>query len=183
MDFELVCQSSAICCCGYRVPWHDENQCKQVIYSSLLSAANFNQRKETEMHARTILNCTIVTLLLVVSGSLYAADKDQDRDRVRDQDKDTQQLQDRDQTRLKDKDMIYGYDLMTVQERTQYRNKMRSLNTEQERTAFREEHHQQMMVRAKERGVTIPETPPHDNMMNRNLGGGTGAGAGGGRGR
>jgi len=130
------------------------------------------------MAIRAKLGFIAVTLILF-SGSLYAADKDQDRDRVRDQDKDVQQLQDqdRDQTRLQDKDMIYGYDLMTVQERTQYHNKMRSLKTEQERTAFRQEHHQQMTVRAKERGVTIPEIPPQ-RMMNQNMGGG-----GGGQGR
>lgn len=55
---------------------------------------------------------------------------------------------------------VYGSQLMTRQERIEYRNKMRSLKTQEERDAFRAEHHSQMQERAKEKGVTLPETPP-----------------------
>ncbi|MBS0393162.1 MAG: hypothetical protein JSR54_00980 [Proteobacteria bacterium] len=54
----------------------------------------------------------------------------------------------------------YGWQLMTADERAAYRAKMRSLQTDAEREAFRAEHHKQMVARAKERGVTLPEDPP-----------------------
>ncbi|HNH99618.1 MAG TPA: hypothetical protein PK958_11720, partial [Rhodocyclaceae bacterium] len=55
---------------------------------------------------------------------------------------------------------IYGSQLMTQEERLEYRNKMRSLKTAEERQALRLEHHQAMQARAKERGITLPEAPP-----------------------
>ncbi len=54
---------------------------------------------------------------------------------------------------------VYGWQLMTPEERLEYRNRMRAARTEQEREAIRAEHHEQMMERAKERGVTLPEQP------------------------
>lgn len=54
---------------------------------------------------------------------------------------------------------IYGQQLMTEQERAEHREQMRSLRTEEEREAFRQEHHERMQERAKERGVTLPEEP------------------------
>ena len=71
--------------------------------------------------------------------------------------------------------MIYGWELMTVKERNEHREKMMSLKTEQERTAYLEEHHKLMQQRAKERGVEIPDAP-----MMRGPGAGFGAGPGGG---
>ena len=68
----------------------------------------------------------------------------------------------------------YGSQLMTQQERVEYRNQMRALKTQEERAAFRQEHHNKMRERAKEKGVTLPDAPPT---------GGMGMGPGGGRGR
>lgn len=59
---------------------------------------------------------------------------------------------------------IYGSQLMTRQERIEYRNKMRSLKTQEERNAFRLEHHRLMQERAKEKGVTLPDVPPAQGM-------------------
>jgi hypothetical protein len=56
--------------------------------------------------------------------------------------------------------LIYGAQLMTEQERTEFRAKMRSLKTPEERQAFRSQHHEAMKARAKERGVTLPDAPP-----------------------
>jgi hypothetical protein len=70
---------------------------------------------------------------------------------------------------------IYGSQLMTRQERMEYRNQMRSTKTQEERNTLRLEHHQKMQERAKEKGVTLPDAPPA-------AGGGMGPGAGGGRG-
>jgi len=61
--------------------------------------------------------------------------------------------------RLKDQDQVYGFQLMTVAERNAYRSQMRMLKTQQERDAFRVQHHQQMQKRAAERGITLPDTP------------------------
>ncbi|MDD5385197.1 MAG: hypothetical protein PHG89_10015 [Gallionella sp.] len=57
-------------------------------------------------------------------------------------------------------EMIYGSQLMTRQERDEYRAKMRSLKTQEEREALRMEHHQQMQERAKTMGKTLPDMPP-----------------------
>ena len=62
---------------------------------------------------------------------------------------------------------------MTSQERTEYSARMRAAKTEQERTRIRAEHHEQMQVRAKDRGVTLPAEPPA-----RGKGAGPGSGAG-----
>ena len=129
------------------------------------------------MKTRTRLLILLAGLFLVPAGQGIAADQDRERDR--DQDKVQDQFQDR--------DMIYGYELMTVEERTQHRAKMQSFNTEEERQAYREEHHKLMQARAKERGVKIPDTPrwqggagPRSGMYG---GGGAGAGGGSGKGR
>lgn len=72
-------------------------------------------------------------------------------------------------------EVVYGHQLMTDAERTEYRAKMRSLKTPAERQAFRLEHHQQMQIRAKEKGVTLPEMPPQGGMR-QGMGGGPGGG-------
>jgi hypothetical protein len=74
---------------------------------------------------------------------------------------------------------VYGWQLMTPQERTAYQEKMRSLNTQQERDQFRMEHHKMMQERAKEQGVTLPDVPRHQGGM----GGGSGMGGGPGKGQ
>lgn len=74
---------------------------------------------------------------------------------------------------------ICGRDLMTPEEQTAHRAKMRSLATREERAAYRAEHHAKMMERAKERGV---ELPPEGCPKGKGMGMGPGAGAGGGPG-
>lgn len=73
---------------------------------------------------------------------------------------------------------VYGSQLMTRQERIEYRTKMRAAQTTEEREQIRKEHHERMKVRAKERGVTLPDEPPA-----RGGGMGGGMGPGGGRAR
>jgi Flp pilus assembly protein TadD len=84
-----------------------------------------------------------------------------------------------DQTKVQDQD-IYGSQLMTVQERNEHRSKMRAAKTAQERERVRTEHHEQMKVRAKERGITLPDQPPAGRGPGMGPGGG-GMGPGGGR--
>lgn len=66
---------------------------------------------------------------------------------------------------------IFGAQIMTEQERVEHRERMRAAGTPEERERVRVEHHKQMVERARERGVTLPEEPP--------MRGGMGPGAGG----
>ena len=116
---------------------------------------------------RPISISVLAGALAVLSGPLFAADP------VRDQTMDQTQDQER----------IYGSQLMTQDERNAYRAKMRAAKTEQEREKIRNEHHKQMMARAKERGVTLPDVPPAGGGMMGPGGGmrqGGGMGSGGG---
>jgi len=72
------------------------------------------------------------------------------------------QMQSPDQMPLRDQDRerIYGYELMTPQERSEYSAHMRSLKTEQEREAYRLEQHKKMEERARAQGKTLPDMPP-----------------------
>lgn len=116
---------------------------------------------------RPISISVLAGALAVLSGPLFAADP------IRDQAMDQTQDQER----------IYGSQLMTQDERNAYRAKMRAAKTEQEREKIRNEHHKQMMARAKERGVTLPDVPPAGGGMMGPGGGmrqGGGMGSGGG---
>jgi hypothetical protein len=144
---------------------------------------------------RTLVYAAVIaTLLPAMSMVAYAADQDRDRTRDQDQlqtpDKDQTRDQDRLKTQDKDKDQlqdsqIYGSQLMTQQERNEFRTRMRTANTVQEREQIRKEHHERMQARAKERGVTLPDEPPaRGGGMGPGKGGGMGpGGAGGGGGR
>jgi hypothetical protein len=68
--------------------------------------------------------------------------------------------------------------MMTEQERLEHRNTLRSVKTLEERERIRTEHHEQMVERARERGITLPDEPPMRGGMGQ--GGGMGS-AGGGR--
>jgi hypothetical protein len=78
-----------------------------------------------------------------------------------------------DQTQLRTQDQVYGSQLMTQAERNEYRIKMRSLKTAQEREAFRLEHHKLMQERAQAKGITLPPEP-----LASGAGAGVGPGAG-----
>jgi len=94
---------------------------------------------------------------------------------------DMDRTHDMDQMRTmdQDRDMIYGSQLMTEQERTAYRERIRMATTEQEREQIRAEHHTQMLARAKERGVTLPDEPPMQGGKGMGMGSGMGGGMGG----
>jgi hypothetical protein len=80
---------------------------------------------------------------------------------------------------------IYGSQLMTPAERTEYQSKMRALKTDKERDAFRLDHHDKMKVRAAEKGVTLPNSSPAVGAgpkANSGMGAGPGSGMGAGQG-
>ena len=125
------------------------------------------------MNTKVSFALVLTSTLILPIGIVSAADQE------RKQEQDTQKTQQQDQAQKQDQEqkMIYGWELMSVKEREEHQAKMRTLKTEEERTAYREEHHKQMQQRAKEQGVTIPEVPAQ-----RGSGAGAGQGAGSGRG-
>lgn len=74
-----------------------------------------------------------------------------------------------------EEEVIYGSQIMTQQERLEYRNKMRAAKTAEEQAKIRAEHHEAMKARAKAQGKTLPDEPPA-----RGGGMGPGMGPGGG---
>jgi hypothetical protein len=116
-----------------------------------------------------------LALLTVAAADAQPA---QQRDRERAQ---TRALNQEQLRQAQDGEMVYGSQLMTPQERQQYRDRMRSAATQEERDQIRREHHTDMQARAKERGMTLPDEPP---MMpgGRGMGSGMGPGMGGGSG-
>jgi uncharacterized membrane protein YgcG len=101
--------------------------------------------KEFKMMKRTLIMSVLAAVLILSSGFAFAAGQDE---------------------------QIYGSQLMTQQERIEYRTKMRAAKTAQEREQIRNEYHEQLKERAKESGVTLPDEPP-------GRGGGMGPGGGG----
>ncbi|MEO7031414.1 MAG: hypothetical protein ABI351_13960 [Herbaspirillum sp.] len=67
------------------------------------------------------------------------------------------------------KSNTYGYGLMTPEERTEHRDKMRSMTSYDECKAYIGEHQTQMEARAKEKGATVPaiKNDPCSNMKAR----------------
>ena len=95
--------------------------------------------------------------------------KDFDRDRLRDRDRLTEPSQDRDRdqdrthvpdhAKLGDKS-IYGSELMSVEERNQYREQLRLTESDPEaRTKLMAQHQEQMQARAKQQGVKVKDVP------------------------
>jgi hypothetical protein len=146
------------------------------------------------MFKNTLTMTALASVLVFAAASALAADQDQLRtqdqdqlhtpDQLRTQDQTKDQIQDKTQDQLKTQDQIYGSQLMTEKERNEYRNRMRSAKTVQEQEQIRAEHHKSMQVRAKERGVTLPDQPPTKGggMGPGGMGSGGGMGPGGGMG-
>ncbi|MFH2066476.1 MAG: hypothetical protein ABIK15_14845 [Pseudomonadota bacterium] len=78
-----------------------------------------------------------------------------------------------------DQEPIYGSQLMTKQERIEFRQKMHNAQTAEEREQLRLDHHAQMQERAKEKGLTLPDEPTRKGA---GMGSGRGMGPGGGMG-
>ena len=115
--------------------------------------------------------------------------RDFDRDRVRDRDRVNDPAMDRKQDRKQDRtngpengDMtkqrqmtqnqqgqmnqqgIYGGELMSEQERNQYREQLRLTDSDPEQqTRFKAQHQEKMQKRAQEKGVKLPDPPADDS--------------------
>lgn len=87
-----------------------------------------------------------------------------------------------------EEDPIYGSQLMTQQELQLHRQEMRSAKTPEAREQIRQENHQRMRLRAREKGINLPENPPAErgqiNQQNHSGSGmDTGSGMGSGNNR
>ena len=80
---------------------------------------------------------------------------DQERLQTRERDRTQDQAQTQTQTKASagGGEGIYGGNLMTVQERNQYRAELGGLQDEQQRKEYEARHREQMQLRAKERGI------------------------------
>lgn len=116
------------------------------------------------MLKKTLMMSALTGALALATG--FALADDQERSQKKD--------------KAQKKEQLYGSQLMTKEERTEYRSRMRAAKTAEEREQIRNEHHEQMKARAKERGVSIPDEPPArgPGMMGPG-GGGMGPGGGG----
>ena len=112
-----------------------------------------------------------MAVLAAIAGPVLATDQDQTRTQS--------QMMTQDQINKMTDQQIYGSQLMTAQERNEYRTRMRAAKTLEERERIRKEHHEQMKLRAKERGVTLPDEPPAGRGPGSGTGGGMGPGGGG----
>ncbi|HQS30002.1 MAG TPA: hypothetical protein PLD29_09610 [Halothiobacillus sp.] len=115
----------------------------------------------------TVIASTLTALLCLPVGAALAAD--------------TQT-----QAQTQHQETIYGSQLMTPQERQTYQHQMRAAKTPAEQANIRNEHHNRMQERAKERGMALPAEPPAGGMGGGAMGsGGMGSGGmgGGGSGR
>lgn len=131
------------------------------------------------MKRKTIALSTLLGALSLPAGLALAADT---------------MMPAQDETQAQER--VYGSQLMTRQERAEYRARMQAAKTAEEREQIRNEHHERMKERARERGVTLPDEPPARGgrmMMEPGSGmgqgggsmgpGGGGMGSGGGRNR
>ena len=94
------------------------------------------------------------------------AEKDQDRSKDRDQDKDRVAQKDpakdaagngqqqRDQSQQQ---RVYGQELMSVEERNEYQERLRMIDSDEQRGKFVAEHRELMQQRANAQGVVIEE--------------------------
>ena len=79
-------------------------------------------------------------------------------------------------------DQVYGWQMMSEQERQEHRTKIQNLNTKEERNRYLLEHREMMEKRAKEQGKSLSDMPRDRNNMMDGHGSGMGSG-GGSRGR
>ena len=66
---------------------------------------------------------------------------------------------------------VYGSQLMTQEERLAHQAQMRNASSAEERERIRQQHHEKMRLRAKEKGVPFSDQPPeqrgHVNQKDR----------------
>ncbi len=95
------------------------------------------------MVKRMLLVFAVAGVLSLFTGFAVAADQERAQEKVQTQ----------------EQEQVYGSQLMTQQERAEYRGKMSAAQSAEEQEHIRKEHHEHMKERAKASGVTLPEEP------------------------
>jgi hypothetical protein len=116
------------------------------------------------MKRKPAIYVALVCSLLLTSSFALAANQAHEQERIQTQ----------------KQEHVYGSQMMTEQERNEYRTRMNAAKTNQEREQIRMEHHERMKERAKEQGVSMPDSPPPSR---GGMGSGMGSGMGGGKGK
>jgi hypothetical protein len=70
------------------------------------------------------------------------------------------QTTERERLQVQEQEYIYGSQMMTEQERNEYRARMHAAKSNEEREQIRMEHHERMTKRAKDQNLRLPDTPP-----------------------
>lgn len=91
------------------------------------------------MNKDMFIKLTFASILILSMSAVVASDQEMTENEARQQ--------------------VYGWKLMSIEERAAHRAKMRSFDTEKELEAYRNEHHQRMQARAMEKGVNLAEMP------------------------
>jgi len=113
----------------------------------------------------SILMVFIAGLVLGTASLSSDADRhkgvgSQDQAQVQQQNKDrlhdNERIQQQEEIKLKD-EKIYGYKLMSPEELNQYRERLRLMKTEEERTRFEAQHRDEMQKRAQALNVKIED--------------------------
>jgi hypothetical protein len=115
------------------------------------------------MNRKMVITLAMTHALLLPAVFTFSAEQASNQDRVKTQ----------------EQEQVYGSQLMTQQERDEYRARMRAARSVEEQEQIRSEHHERMKERAKAQNMTLPDTPPQGGggMM---MPGGKGMGPGGG---
>lgn len=140
------------------------------------------------MKKKLLLMMALMSCTALLAGICPAADQAQDRERMQTQEQAQDMMQNENQAmdmmQGQDQQPIYGSQLMTEKERMEYRNRLRSAITDEERQQIRMEHHELMQERARAQGMMLPDEPPEKGMgKGRGMGSGGGMGYGGGMGQ
>ena len=134
------------------------------------------------MQTRTLILLLAICILSLPASFALAADQVAPKEGIQDTTHEHEHVQ----AQGKDQEQIYGSQLMTQQERDEYRARMHAAESKEEQERIRKEHHEFMQERAKERGMNLPDMMPmhrDDNGMGSGgMGGGIGGGMGGGGG-
>lgn len=114
------------------------------------------------MNRKPVIAVVLVSSLLLPSGFVLAAQQETERERLQ----------------VQEREHLYGSQIMTEQERNEYRARIGAAKTQEQREQIRMQHHERMRERAQEQGLSLPDAPPlkGGGMMQ-------GEGVGGGKGR
>jgi len=107
------------------------------------------------MRRRSIVGAVLAVAVLIPGSAVLAQEEGKPL-----------QAQEQMQTQEQAREQVYGWELMTEEERLQHQEKMRTMTTEEERNRYQQEHHEKMQERAKQQGVELPAGPmPHGKGM------------------